>query len=318
MSEAVTRVSSVAHPTSTGRSAPELLSFPASIELTGEELMLRRVQADDADAIVDLARSLSTDDLLFLRRDITDRVEVEAWIEDAMRGFAPTILALTGQQVIGYVLLATERVRWARHVAEVRLMVAPRWRERGLGGLLLSQAVALGREAGHQKLIAQMTFDQPDAFAAFTRFGFEHEATLPDRVIDRDGRLRALRVMGLNTAAFEAPESELVQAARQSLERVRRWQGAAELLDPNGIVVAEVEASLWKLSPEGRGPRWGGNLTALATVGLRWPADDAPSALRLSGGRTGLLGGLGAVRITGIEVSAVHVVQVSGHGEPPF
>ena len=44
-------------------------------------------------------------------------------------------------------------------------------------------------------------------------------------------------------------------------ERTVHWQGTAELLDPNGIVVAEVAAELWKLSLEVRGARWGGELT---------------------------------------------------------
>lgn len=98
------------------RLTPELLSLPASIVFAEQELVLRRLQADDADAIVGFSRSLPSDDLLFLRRDITDRAEIEAWIAEAMAGNAPTILALTGQELIGYVLLAAERVRWGKSV----------------------------------------------------------------------------------------------------------------------------------------------------------------------------------------------------------
>lgn len=300
------------------RLTPELLSLPASIVFADQELVLRRLQADDADAIVGFARSLPSDDLLFLRRDITDRAEVEAWIAEAMAGNAPTILALTGQELIGYVLLAAERVRWARHIGEVRLMVAPVWRGRGLGGLLLSQAVALGRAAGYQKLIAQMTRDQDSAAAAFTRFGFEHEATLPERVIDHDGQLRSLRVMGLRVDAFQAPESGLVEAAQTGHERTLRWRGPAELLDANGIVVAEVDASLWKLLLEGRGPRWGGDLIATAAAGPQWSPGDPPPELRLLDGGTGVIRSIGTVRMDLSGTNAVHVAQLSGQGQAPF
>ena len=226
------------------RTELELLPFPASIELAGQELVLRHMQADDGAAILRFAKALPQRDLLFLRRDITDRADVEAWVADALAGQTPTILTFVGPQLIGYVLLAAERVPWARHVAEVRALIAPEWRRSGLGGLLVSQAVALARREGHVKLIAQMTYDQGGAFGAFTRLGFVQEASLPERVMDRDGRLHALRVLGLNVAAFQAPATTLIDAARSSQERTLRWHGTAELLDPNGIVVAEVAAEL--------------------------------------------------------------------------
>jgi L-amino acid N-acyltransferase YncA len=310
-----------------GGAPPELLSFPATIAFQDGELTLRRLQDDDAEALIRFALSLPPDDLLFLRRDITHRAEVDDWIAEAMSGYAPTILACSREQaaserVIGYVLLAAERVRWARHVAEVRLMVAPRWRGRGLGGVLLSQAVALGRESGFRKLIAQMTFDQAEALTAFTRFGFEHEATLPDRVIDRDGELRALRVMGLTIERYHARESPLAEAARGSAARLFRWNGRAELLDANGLVVAEVEAELWKEHVEGRGERWGGELTATPVsdeaTGMRWEPSEAPPELRLANGRSGAIGALGTVRLDGGGTGARQVVQLTGQAEPPF
>ena len=128
----------------------------------------------------------------------------------------------------------------------------------------------------------------------------------------------ALRVMGLRADAFQTPESELIEAARSAHERTLRWRGAAELLDANGIVLAEVDASLWKLTLEGRGPRWGGDLMATAAVGPQWPAGDALPELCLPNGRTGLLRSIGAVRMGVVGTDAVHVAQVSGQGEPPF
>ena len=96
------------------------------------------------------------------------------------------------------------------------------------------------------------------------------------------------------------------------------WQGTAELLDPNGIVVAEVAAELWKLSAEVRGARWGGELTAPAAAGLGWVGAEPPSELRLTDGRTALIGSLGAVKMDTAGPEATHVVQVTGKGDPPF
>jgi L-amino acid N-acyltransferase YncA len=300
------------------RGAPQLLPFPASIMVADEELVLRRLQAGDGDAIVQLARRLEQHDLLFLRRDITDRAEVEEWIADALAGHTPTILAFAGDRLVGYVLLAAERVSWARHLAEVRVLIAPEWRGRQLGGLLVSQAVALAQASGYIKLIVQMTYEQDEAHAAFTHLGFAQEASLPDRVIDREGQLRALRVLGLKVAAFEAPATALTEAARSLNERTVRWNGIADLLDPNGVVVAEVAAWLWKLSRDGRGTRWGGELTAPAGLGLRWAGEAPPRELRVSGGGSAPVGSLGAVRMETVGGEAMQVVQLTGQGEPPF
>ena len=295
------------------------LAYPASVEFAPDEVVLRRLEAPDGPTIVHFARSLPADDLLFLRRDITDPIEVEAWIHTAMSGDTPTILALADRMLIGYVLLAPERAPWARHVAEVRLMIAPQWRGRGLGGLLLSEAVALATEFGYRRLIAQMTFDQAGAYTAFDRFGFVHEATLPARAIDRSGRLRSLRVMGLDTAAFTAPRSDAIEAARATLERTRRWQGDAELLDANGLVIADVVATLYQSAFASRGTRWGGDLTSAASTHLRWSGAEPPTEIRLANGRIGVIGTLGAIRLdVPGSVEAVHVVQMSGLGEPPF
>ncbi len=101
-------------------------------------------------------------------------------------------------------------------------------------------------------------------------------------------------------------------------ERTVHWQGTAELLDPNGIVVAEVAAELWKLSLEVRGVRWGGELTAPAAIGLRWAGDEPPSELRLSDGRSAPIASLGAVRMETAAPEATHTVQLTGKGDPPF
>ncbi len=106
--------------------------------------------------------------------------------------------------------------------------------------------------------------------------------------------------------------------AAGSDERTLHWQGTAELLDPNGIVVAEVAAELWKLSLEVRGARWGGELTAPAAVGLRWVGAEPPSELRLSDGRSAPIGSLGAVRMDTAGPEATHIVQLTGKGDPPF
>ena len=82
-----------------------------------------------------------------------------------------------------------------RHIGEVRVNVAPAVRAQGLGRLLISHVFDMARAFTLQKLVAQMTADQPGAQAAFRRLGFVPEALLADFVVDRNCRSRDLVMM---------------------------------------------------------------------------------------------------------------------------
>ena len=76
-----------------------------------------------------------------------------------------------------------------------RYCFAPVTFAQGLGRLLISHVFDMARAFTLQKLVAQMTADQPGAQAAFRRLGFVPEALLADFVVDRNGRSRDLVMM---------------------------------------------------------------------------------------------------------------------------
>ncbi|HEY5477292.1 MAG TPA: GNAT family N-acetyltransferase [Tepidiformaceae bacterium] len=180
------------------------LSLPATITLDGVNLLLRGVRIGDAPAILAFARALPAHDLLFLRRDITSSVQVDAVLRDAETGLAVTVLAFEGQEVVGYATIASDGLSWTQHVRELRVLVAERMRGKHLGRLLIEQSFAIARMQGAKKMIAQMTVDQRGAIGVFRRMGFEPEARLRSQVIDRSGQLHDLQIMGLDIDAFEA------------------------------------------------------------------------------------------------------------------
>ncbi len=183
-------------------SAP--LSYPAEITLDGVPILLRGLQPGDEAAVLGFARALPAHDLLFLRRDITRRDQVDALVQASAAGQAVTLLAFRGDEVVGYVNVGSDGLTWTRHVRELRVIVAASMRGHHLGRLLTEQAFAIAREQGAKKMIAQMTVDQETAIAAFRRLGFVPEARLHNQVIDRDGQLHDLQIMSLDVDAFQA------------------------------------------------------------------------------------------------------------------
>lgn len=156
------------------------------------------------DALLAFAASLAPHDILFLDRDITRPEQVDRWLEDVAAGDSIVIVALSSNEVVGYAALERSRLPWVYHVVELRLLVSPRLRRRGLGRALVREVFEIARELGVEKVLAQMTIDQDDAIAVFKAFGFRREAVLADQVRDRDGTKHDLVVMSLDVMAWEA------------------------------------------------------------------------------------------------------------------
>jgi L-amino acid N-acyltransferase YncA len=108
--------------------------YPRSVKLgDGTTAKLRLMTPADAQAVLEFARALPPDDLLFLRIDITDPAVVEEWVENIGEGRTVTVLAEANGAVAGYASLHHSPVTWQRHVGEIRIQVSSRHRSQGLG-----------------------------------------------------------------------------------------------------------------------------------------------------------------------------------------
>ena len=161
----------------------------------GASVQLRPMSTEDRDAIVQFAKSLPEEDLLFLSMDITQPKIVERWARQVERGRTHSILAYDSNGLVGYANVHRNPTPWMRRVGEIRVNVAPAYRSKGLGRLLINRIFDAAREMGLEKLIAQMTADQRGAQSAFRRIGFVPEAMLADFVVDRQGITRDLVMM---------------------------------------------------------------------------------------------------------------------------
>jgi L-amino acid N-acyltransferase YncA len=170
--------------------------FPKEVKLSGgKHAQLRLMGLSDRQKILDFARALPPDDLLFLRTDITEPAIVDEWARNVERGITVTVLAEIEGEMAGYASVHTDQARWTRRVGEIRLQVGKQYRGIGLGRRLAAEIFKLGQARGVKKMAAMMTPDQTGARAAFEKLGFQVEALLQDWVVDRDGRPRDLLIM---------------------------------------------------------------------------------------------------------------------------
>ena len=166
--------------------------YPRRVACGDAEVEIAAMAGADRDALVAFVATLPPQDLLFVRRDIGHPKVVDAWMRALGTGEIASLVARHGGAMVGCTAIVTDAFSWSRHVGELRVLVSPDWRGRGLGRVLIQECFAQALALGLKKLVAQMTVDQRAAIAVFEGLGFRAEALLARHVADRDGALHDL------------------------------------------------------------------------------------------------------------------------------
>lgn len=177
--------------------------YPLVEETAGGSVVLRLMVPADREAVHAFALELPSHDLMFLRRDITQIEQIDAWLAEIQTGDITTVLAERDGVLLGYSSVERSPWSWSRHVAELRVVVAADARGGGLGRLLTREAFRVAFHIGVEKMTAQMTTDQRGALNVFQRLGFENEALLRGQVKDRDGQKYDLILLRREVSDFE-------------------------------------------------------------------------------------------------------------------
>lgn len=141
---------------------------------------------------------LPDEDVTFIKEDVRDPAVAEGWLADT--GPARRWVSVAGDGEVHGLVAVVPLVGWSSHVGDLRLVVDPRRRGRGLGRQLAAHALreALGMDL--QKVVVEVVAEQEGAIAMFTALGFRGEALLADHICDRTGELRDLVVLAHDAA----------------------------------------------------------------------------------------------------------------------
>ncbi len=178
--------------------------YPRSVDLDGASVDLQLMTAADEQDVLAFAHALPPHDLLFLRRDITRPKVISAWIRQIEEGSITSLLARREGQVVGCTAVVRDELSWSPHVGELRVLVAPGGRAKGLGRVLIQESFLIALGQGLEKLIAQMTVDQQGAIAVFESLGFRAEALLRDHVRDDQGVKHDIAILSHDVEQFQS------------------------------------------------------------------------------------------------------------------
>ncbi len=152
---------------------------------------IRPFTAADTDAVWEFFQRVPERDRTFAKEPVTDRETVGAWSD---RSRANRFVAWREGSVVGYVAMIPG-YGWSHHVGELRVVVDPVMRGRGLGEKLARYGLKVAVDAGLTKVTVDVAASQEHVLGLFTRLGFHAEALLEDQVQDPEGNFADLIVL---------------------------------------------------------------------------------------------------------------------------
>jgi L-amino acid N-acyltransferase YncA len=168
----------------------EELVFRQLITLSdGARVLLRPLSAEDRQGLIELYKPISTEDLRYMRHDVTDSSLVGKWVDDLDYDKVFPLVAVVNDRVVGNATLHFNEGP-ARHRAEVRIYLAKEIRRRGVGSRMLQALIDLAKRRNIYMIEARILNDQATVIRAFQNLGFLRKCLLDDYFILPDGELR--------------------------------------------------------------------------------------------------------------------------------
>ena len=151
---------------------------------------IRELRTSDREAVARFVARVPEGDRTVFKEDVEAAEVLAAWT----RPGTARVLAVDDGEVLGYLALVPLH-GWSSHVGEVRVIVDPDRRGRGIGRALARRAVTEAVELDLRRLVVEVVADQEATIAMFRSLGFDPEALLTDHVRDQAGTLRDLMVL---------------------------------------------------------------------------------------------------------------------------
>ena len=151
---------------------------------------IRQLEQRDGDGVKQFVARVPDGDRTFFKENVDDPEVLESWV----RPGTARAIAVDDGRVFGYMAVVPLQ-GWSSHVGEVRVIVDPDARGRGIGRALARQAVLEALNLGLTKMVVEVVADQEATIAMFRSLGFDPEALLADHVRDQAGDLRDLMIL---------------------------------------------------------------------------------------------------------------------------
>jgi len=158
--------------------------YPKELELIDKtKVTIRPVEPVDVEGLYKFFSKISRLDLLIYKDDVTKWENVEDWFAASNYGKAFQLVALSKDKIVAKGSLHSEGLSWS-HAAELKLIVDPRYRRKGLGSQLFNILLYEGLKRHFEKIIVRYISDNISFTKILNRYGFKPETVLSCYVKD--------------------------------------------------------------------------------------------------------------------------------------
>jgi L-amino acid N-acyltransferase YncA len=145
----------------------------------GMRVLIRPLAKSDKALLLELFASAPKEDVDYFRSDAADPNVVAGWCDNLDYGQVFPVIAIVNEKIVGDATLHIGK-DYQRHIGWARLYLHHDFRRRGVGGLMLSALVDVGRKMGLQQLVAEVPVNQVRVVKAFQNLGFRQEFVYGD------------------------------------------------------------------------------------------------------------------------------------------
>lgn len=162
----------------------------------GGQMTMRPMVPEDQHELLDFFRRIPHEDRFYLKEDVTDPKIIERWALTLDYSRVLPLLAFLDGKLVGDGTLHHRRAGARQHVGEVRVVVDPAYRNRGIGRGLLHKLIDIAGDKGLKKLLFEVIAGTEEAAQHTAQvLGFVPLAMLPGHVLDSRGAAHDLLIM---------------------------------------------------------------------------------------------------------------------------
>lgn len=145
--------------------------YPHEVQLRdGARLELRPMERGDVEPLLAFFRAIPEAERFYLKDDVASEVVVRSFADGLNYDRALPLLAFAGDRVVADALLIRHRGGYERHKAEIRVVVHPELRNRGVGVLLMRELTDIAWDAELTEVEFQLIRDVQDEAIAAAQF----------------------------------------------------------------------------------------------------------------------------------------------------
>lgn len=146
-------------------------------------VIIRPLLEEDLEFVHKFFSAIPRDDLLIYKDDVTKLESLENWFLNPNYEKVVELVTVCGKEIVAKGTLHAQGLYWP-HAAEVKLVVHPDYRGKGLGSQMFNLLLYEGLKHQFQKIIVRYIPDNTSFVKILGHYGFEPETVLNYYVLD--------------------------------------------------------------------------------------------------------------------------------------